>query len=57
MFFFSLSSWQLALIVLVVIASATVAGHQGGKHLGEDTDTLREPFGVLQAALCSVSSV
>ena len=54
LFFFSLSSWQLALLILVVIASATIAGHFGGKRLGEDTDTLREPFGVLQAALLGV---
>jgi hypothetical protein len=54
LFFFSLSTWQLALVVLGVVASATVAGHIAGKHLREQTDTLREPFGALQAALLGV---
>ena len=52
--FFSLSSWQLALIVLAVIAAATIAGHLVGKHLGEERDKLREPSGVLQGALLGV---
>ncbi len=54
MFFFSLSSWQLALIVLAVVASATIGGHLVGGHMREESDTLREPFGVLQAALLGV---
>jgi hypothetical protein len=54
MFFCSLSSWQLALIVLAVVASATVGGHLVGGHMRHQSDTLREPFGVLQAALLGV---
>jgi hypothetical protein len=54
MFFFSLSSWQLALLVLAVVGSATVGGHLAGGHMREESDTLREPFGVLQAALLGV---
>jgi hypothetical protein len=52
--FFSLSSWQLALIILAVAAAATLAGHMGGRYLREHSGTLREPFGVLQGALFGV---
>jgi hypothetical protein len=52
--FFSLSSWQLALIILGVIAAATLAGHLGGRYLRGHSGTLREPFGVLQGALFGV---
>ena len=54
MFFFSLTSWQLALLVLAVVASATIGGHVVGGHMREESDTLREPFGVLQGALLGV---
>ena len=54
MFFFSLSSWQLALLVLAVVAAATIGGHLVGGHMRKESDTLREPFGVLQAALLGV---
>src|SRR3954454_3746829 len=52
--FFALSTWQVALLVLAVIAAATAAGHVSGRYLRERSDTLREPFGVLQAALLGV---
>jgi hypothetical protein len=52
--FFSLSSWQLALIIIAVIGAATAAGHTAGKYLREHSETLREPFGVLQGALLGV---
>jgi hypothetical protein len=52
--FFRLSSWELALIILAVIGTATIAGHVGGAYLRERSGTLREPFGVLQAALLGV---
>ena len=52
--FFSLSTWQLALIVLAVIAGATLAGYMGGRYLREHSTSLREPFGVLQGALFGV---
>jgi hypothetical protein len=52
--FFSLSTWQVALVVLAVIGAATAAGHMSGKYLREHSETLREPFGVLQGALLGV---
>lgn len=52
--FFSLSSWQLALIILGVIAAATLAGHMGGRYLRQHSSSLREPFGILQGALFGV---
>jgi len=52
--FFTLSTWQVALLVLAVIGAATAAGHVSGRYLREHSDTLREPFGVLQGALLGV---
>ena len=52
--FFSLSSWQLALIILGVVGFATLAGHTGGRYLLEHSHTLREPYGILQGALLGV---
>jgi hypothetical protein len=52
--FYRLNSWELALIILAVIAAAVVAGHVAGRYLREHSNTLREPFGVLQAALLGV---
>jgi hypothetical protein len=52
--FFSLNSWELALIILGVVGTTTVAGHVVGRYLRERSGTLREPFGVLQAALLGV---
>jgi len=37
-----------------VVGTATLAGHAGGRYLREHSGTLREPFGVLQAALLGV---
>jgi hypothetical protein len=54
MSFFSLSSWELALIIFAVVATVTGAGALLGRHLREQHETLREPFGVLQAALLGV---
>ena len=54
MFFFSLSSWQLALLILAAIGTATLAGHLAGRSLREHSGTLREPFGILQGALLGV---
>src|SRR3954463_2144187 len=54
MFFFSLSSWQLALVILAAVGTAVVAGHAGGRYLRGHSGTLREPFGVLQGALLGV---
>ena len=52
--FFSLSSWALALIIFAVVAGVTGAGVLLGRRLREHHETLREPFGVLQAALLGV---
>jgi hypothetical protein len=52
--FFSLASWELALLILAVIAAFTAAGVLLGRYLRKHSDTLREPFGVLQAALLGV---
>ena len=52
--FFRLSSWELALIILAVVGTATLAGFATGRYLRKHSDTLREPFGVLQAALLGV---
>jgi hypothetical protein len=52
--FFRLNSWELALIILAVVGTAVLAGHLGGRYLREHSSTLREPFGVLQAALLGV---
>ncbi len=37
-----------------MVGTATLAGHAGGRYLREHSGTLREPFGVLQAALLGV---
>ena len=52
--FFRLSSWELALILLAVVGTTTFAGFAIGKYLREHSAKLREPFGVLQAALLGV---
>jgi hypothetical protein len=52
--FFSFPSWALGLIVFGVIGAATAAGYLTGRYLREHQATLREPFGVLQAALLGV---
>jgi hypothetical protein len=52
--FFSLTTWQLTLIILALVGAATMAGHAGGKYLRKHSGTLREPFGVLQGALFGV---
>src|SRR5215208_2684389 len=52
--FFSLPSWAVALILFAVIGAATIAGYATGNYLREHEAKLREPFGVLQAALLGV---
>jgi hypothetical protein len=49
--FFSLPSWALAIVIFAVIGAATAAGYAIGRYLREHEAKLREPFGVLQAAL------
>src|SRR5215471_12519847 len=52
--FFSLPSWALALVILAVIGGATAVGYVLGRYLRQHEAKLREPFGVLQAALLGV---
>jgi hypothetical protein len=49
--FFRLDSWELGLILFAVVVGATVLGVVGGRYLRQHSASLREPFGVLQAAL------
>jgi hypothetical protein len=52
--FFSLSSWALALLILIVVGSVTAAGVILGRYLRKHSEALREPVGALQAALLGV---
>lgn len=51
MLFFRLSSWELALILFAVVVGGTALGAGIGYYLRKHSEVLREPFGVLQAAL------
>jgi hypothetical protein len=52
--FFSLPTWAVALLLLAVIGSLTIAGYAAGRYLREHEATLRGPFGVIQGALLGV---
>jgi hypothetical protein len=52
--FFSIPTWAVALIVFGVVGTATAAGYAAGYYLREHEAKVREPFGVLQAALLGV---
>lgn len=49
--FFSLSSSQLALVIVAVVGGAAAVGFTVGRYLRKHSDTYREPFGVVQGAL------
>jgi len=49
--FFALSSWALALVIFLVVATVTAAGVELGRRLRAEHETLREPFVVIQGAL------
>jgi hypothetical protein len=49
--FFRLSSLELWLIVFAIVLGSTLLGVAIGRWLRQHADALREPFGVLQAAL------
>ena len=51
MFFFRLSSLELGLLIFGIVLGTTLVGVVGGRRLRAHADALREPFGVLQAAL------
>src|SRR6476619_6440822 len=52
--FFSLSSWELALIIFAVVAGVAGVGVLRGKRMRHRHELLREPFGALQGALLGV---
>ena len=52
--FFRLNSWALGLILFAVVLGATALGVVLGRSLRRLKDDLREPFGVLQAALLGI---
>jgi ABC-type multidrug transport system fused ATPase/permease subunit len=52
--FFSLRTWELALIIFAVVALVANAGVLLGRRLREHHETLREPFGAVQGALLGV---
>ena len=49
--FFRLSSLELGLLIFGIVLGSTLLGAFAGRRLREHSETLREPFGVLQAAL------
>jgi hypothetical protein len=54
MLFFRLSSLELALILFGVVLGTTLLGIVAGRRLRAHVDSLREPFGVVQAALAGL---
>jgi hypothetical protein len=52
--FFSLSSWQLALVLAGIMFGATLIGLVAGRLLSRHADALREPLGVVQGALLTL---
>ena len=52
--FFSLSSWELGLLVFAVIGGACGLGILAGRYLRRHSDRYREPIGALQGALLGV---
>jgi hypothetical protein len=52
--FFSLSTWELWLLVFGVLGGACAIGVVAGRYLRRHSETYREPFGALQGALLGV---
>ena len=52
--FFSLSSWELGLLIFAVIGGAAAVGVVVGRYARRQPDAYREPIGVLQGALLGV---
>jgi hypothetical protein len=52
--FFTLSTWQLALVLAAIMFGATAIGLVFGRSLSRHADALREPFGVVQGALLTL---
>jgi hypothetical protein len=49
--FFTLETWELALILFAIVVGGTLLGVACGAYLRKHSESLREPFGVMQAAL------
>ena len=52
--FFSLSSWELGLLVFAVIGGSAGLGMLAGRYLRRHSEAYREPIGALQGALLGV---
>lgn len=52
--FFTLNSWELALLVAGILFGATAIGLLAGRSLRRHSEALREPFGVVQAAVLTL---
>jgi hypothetical protein len=52
--FFRLSTWELGLLVFALILGSTALGVFLGRRVRHLSDRLKEPFGILQAALLGV---
>ena len=52
--FFSLTSWELALLIFAVIGGASALGVVAGRYARRSSDAYREPIGVLQGAFLGV---
>jgi hypothetical protein len=52
--FFSLSSWELGLLVFAVIGGSACLGMLAGRYLRRHSEAYREPIGALQGALLGV---
>ena len=52
--FFSLSSWELLLLIFGIVGGASALGILAGRYLRRQAENYREPFGVLQGALLGV---
>jgi hypothetical protein len=52
--FYSLSSWELGLLVFSVVGGASALGVLAGRHLRAHSERYREPIGALQGALLGV---
>ncbi len=52
--FFTLNSWQLALVLAGILFGATILGLLVGRSIRRHSESLREPLGVVQAALLTL---
>ena len=52
--FFSLSSWELGLLIFAIIGGASALGVLAGRYLRQQSERHREPIGALQGALLGV---